>query len=143
MTTSQQEMKEYILKGFDDSIKYYSEVINKYSEEIASSNKENMKRAIKEIQSHRTEFLKLFEKESPQWTKKQDRLPAITEGFFDCLICGNDKRIMQSRFNCKTQRFQNMEFQDIHDSVISWTPLPESPIQYALRNPTAVMFVGK
>jgi hypothetical protein len=62
-----------------------------------------------------------------EWIKKTDKTPAITSGFFNCLIVRNDKEIRQARFNCKTQRFQNMEFEDIHDVVTHWIPLPKLP----------------
>jgi len=63
-------------------------------------------------------------KEDNQWISVDERLPAITSGFFDCLIVRNDKVIRQARFNCKTQRFQDMFFEDIHDNVVKWQPLP-------------------
>lgn len=61
------------------------------------------------------------------WISVEDRLPEITEGFFDCLVYRKYGEIRQARFNCKTERFQNMNFDNIHYSVTHWMPLPEPP----------------
>jgi len=62
-----------------------------------------------------------------EWIKKTEKTPAITSGFFNCLIVRKDKEIRQARFNCKTQRFQTMDFDDIDEVVTHWMPLPELP----------------
>ena len=60
-----------------------------------------------------------------EWIKKTDKTPTITSGFLNCLIVRADKEIRKARFNCKTQRFQSMDFEDIHDVVTHWILLSE------------------
>jgi len=61
-----------------------------------------------------------------QWISVSEQMPIEIIGFYNCLVIRNDKQIRQARFNALMQRFQNMNFEDIHDSVTHWMPLPST-----------------
>ena len=61
------------------------------------------------------------------WISVKERLPAITEGFLDCLVVVSQNRVVQARFNCKTHHFQSMQFEEIDTIVTHWMPLPAPP----------------
>ena len=64
-----------------------------------------------------------------QWVSVSEQMPIEIIGFYNCLVIRNDKQIRQARFNALMQRFQNMNFEDIHDSVTHWMPLPNKPLK--------------
>ena len=71
-------------------------------------------------------FLEEKLEDANQWVSVSERLPVAIIGFYDCLIIRNNKQVRQARFNALMQRFQNMNFEDIHDSVSHWLPLPST-----------------
>ena len=59
--TPNEEMKEHVLNLLCDNIEHYQGILLRYPEDYSSALKEDVKGVINAIQSHRTEFLKMFE----------------------------------------------------------------------------------
>lgn len=65
---------------------------------------------------------------STEWVSVEDRLPEQQAGFFICLgFTSSGHETLKLAFNCKTKRFQTMNFEDIHKLITHWMPLPNPP----------------
>ncbi len=85
--TPKEEMKEYVLNLFSDNIEHYQGVLLRYPEDYGSALKEDVKGVINAIQSHRIEFLKMFEADCKC---TPDQTPGTTQ-YHCCNVCGKIK----------------------------------------------------
>jgi|AVFP01.1.fsa_nt_gi hypothetical protein len=61
------------------------------------------------------------------WISVEEKLPPTGNFFYNCIICKQNKVVMEAMWNGKTKHFQNRDFSDLNHFVTHWMPLPKAP----------------